>query len=66
MEGNFEKALLGYTAAVLNDGDFKESTFNLWCERLKEIAHKQFEIEAKVKSICLAQDYKLVNRNGNN
>lgn len=61
---DFESALLGYTTAVLIDGDFEEDTFNFWCERLKEIAHKQFEIEAKVKSICLAQDYKVLDRNG--
>lgn len=64
---DFKNALLGYTTAVLiavTDGDFEEDTFNFWCERLKEIAHKQFEIEAKVKSKCLAQDYKVLDRNG--
>jgi len=61
---DFESALLGYTTAVLVDGDFEENTFNFWCERLKKIAHKQFEIEAKVKSICLAQDYKVLDRDG--
>mgnify|MGYP003313139690 CR=1 FL=1 len=46
---DFESALLRYTTAVLIDGDFEEDTFNFWCKRLKEIAHKQFEIEAKIK-----------------